>query len=170
MTARHEAGRVGEVKIAKRLGGGDANYLTDAVLAQSKIDDVNASQNRRPRIDSRNGKIRYAKLWITEMRGRVGALSPLARGAYFMLLFEYLNRQQPLPDDEKLLRRISGVDKVDWDDIRTELLTVMDLVDGNLNDEYAERCIAEFRDASKRGKSNVRLRYAVVGGLKDVGP
>ena len=149
--------------------GGAAEIKRIAVAGPSN-DPANAPSNQHARVDPRNGKIRFAKLWITEMRGRVGALSPLARGAYFMLLFEYLNRQQPLPDDEKLLRRISGVDKVDWDDIRTELLTVMDLVDGNLHDEYAERCIAEFRDASKRGKSNVRLRYAVVGGLKDVGP
>ena len=125
-----------------------------------------ASQNQ-PRRDPRNGKIRYAKLWINEMRGRVASLSPAARGAYLSLLLEYLTQQGPLEHDDKLLIRITGVPKRDWPGIFIELLGVFDLVNGELVDEYGDRCIAEFNAASKRGRANIGHRYGVVDGLKD---
>lgn len=118
--------------------------------------------------DPRNGRIKYVRLWINEMRGRMSSLSVEARGAYVSLLLEYWNRQAPLPDDSKLLCRITSVSKRDWPGIRDELLEVFNLVDGHLVDEYADRCISEFLVASARGKANVRRRYDVVDGLKDV--
>lgn len=136
--------------------------------AGNRNDPATTPSDQQPRPDKRNGKIRYAKLWITEMRGRFSSLSPAARGAYISTLLEYLTQQHPLPDDEKVLRRICGVDHCDWAEVRAELLTVFDLVDGDLHDEYADRCIAEFRTASNRNKGNAKTRYAVIDGLRDV--
>jgi uncharacterized protein YdaU (DUF1376 family) len=103
------------------------------------------------------------------MRGITATLSPAAAGAYLRILLDYLDRQGPLPDDEKLLRRITGVSRRDWPDVRDELLDVFDLVNGQLTDEYAEKSIEEFRTKSKRGKANARKRFEVVPGhLEDV--
>ena len=127
-------------------------------------------ENQRRR-DPRNGKIRFVKLWVNEMCGRTATLTPAAHGAYERLLYEYLKRQAPLPDDERLLRRITGVSRRDWPDIRDELCDIFDLVDGYLVDEYAEKAIAEFRAKSTRNRGNVEQRFNVIsGGLEDVDP
>lgn len=126
-----------------------------------------APASTQPRRDPRNGKIKWFKFWTVEVRGRTSTLAPAAFGAYVRLLAHYLDTQSPLPDDAKLAR-IAGLRMHEWPAVRDELLDVFDLVDGHLHDDYAERCIAEFRNRSKIGAANVRARYQTVnGGLED---
>ena len=132
---------------------------------------TSTASNQPPRRDPRNGRVRYVKLWITEMRGRIATLSPLARGAYFTLLLEALHQQKTLTfltkKDEKFLRLITGISPQKWSSVFSELLGVCDLADGKFVDEYAERCLREFQEASNRNSANIGRRYAVIVGLKD---
>ena len=123
-----------------------------------------AARNQQRRRDPRNGRIRFARFWVTDIKSSVATLSPAATGAYLKIVIEYLNRQAPLPDDQQLLCRITGVKRRDWVDIRDELLDVFDLVDGMLVCEIAEKVITEFRAASAKGRANVSKRFEVVNG------
>lgn len=123
-----------------------------------------SSGTSRPR-DPRNGRIKYVRLWITEMAGRTASLSPAANGAYWRIFQHHIATQTPLPDDRKLICRITGVAPAEWPNLREELLVILDLVDGCFRDEYAEKCIAEFRAASTRNRRNVSARYQVKDGV-----
>lgn len=115
-------------------------------------------------VDRRNGRIRYVRWWLVEQAGRTSSLSCAAVGAYVRLFAEYLRTQSALPDDPARLSRITKVSLREWSDIREELAEIYDLVDGHLVDDYAEKCIAEFRTASARNRRNVMARYHVVDG------
>jgi len=148
---------------ANGAGGGGGRETS----GQDNPDFPTAPAATQPRRDPRTGKIKWFKFWTVEVRGRTSALTPAAFGAYVRLLTHYIDTQSPLPDEPKLAR-IAGLRLHEWPDIRDELLDVFDLVDGQLHDEYAERCIVEFRKRSKTAKANIRKRYkAIVGGLED---
>lgn len=108
---------------------------------------------------TRAGQIRYVRWWLTEQAGRTTNLSPAALGAYLRLFTEYLRRQEPLPDDPRILAKIARVPRRAWPDIREELADVFEVIDGRITDEYADRCIAEFRATSERNRRNVSSRY-----------
>lgn len=121
-----------------------------------------------PRRDPRRGRISFVMLWLNDVSGNIATMSPTAVGAYLRILLRYFKDQAPLPDDEKFLRRITGVSKAEWLEVRDQLLDVMDLVEGFLIDQYAEKQIAAFKKKSNRNSANRQggLR-ALSGGLKD---
>lgn len=150
----------------KAAGSGGSTAADDK---QNRTDDCNATpppprDTTIRRRDPRRGRMTWITWWRTEQLGRTRAMSPAALGAYVRLLSEYVERQGPLPENDKLLSRIAGVSKRDWPGIRTELDDVYDVVDGHLVDAYAEREIARFRIRSARGTDNRTRRFAVMDG------
>lgn len=116
------------------------------------------------RRDPRRGRIRYVRWWFADQASRTEHLSATALGAYLRLFGEYIRTQAPLPDDAVRLARITRISQRDWPRIRDELDYVFDTIDGLLVDEYAEKCIAEFRTASARNRRNRGHRFSVIDG------
>ncbi len=150
-----------KTKAAGPGGGAAADGQTNDLRDD---DNTPASRDASSPPDRRNGRIRYVRWWLVEQAGRTASLSCATVGAYVRLFAEYLRTQAPLPDDPVRLARIAKVSSREWSDIREELAEIYDLVDGHLVDDYAEKCIAEFRTASARNRRNVMARYRVVDG------
>lgn len=122
-----------------------------------------------PRPDRRNGQIRYARIWISDLISDSYRLSPTAMGAYVRIYCAIVTAQAPIIDDAKTVGAITGTTRRAWRGIRDELLAVgvLDLIDGHLHDPRAQRAIDEFQAASRRNRNNVEHRYRVVADLED---
>ena len=79
--------------------------------------------------DGRNGQIKYIQLWLDEWQAMQLRLSQPAFGPWCALVIEQARRQEPLPDDNKMLARIAGLSAARWRKIRPELEA---LVEGSL--------------------------------------
>jgi uncharacterized protein YdaU (DUF1376 family) len=113
----------------------------------------------------------WAKIWFRDLLGHTSTLETDAFGAYVRLLMEYLDRQGPLPDDDRILRRIARVSPRAWGGIRDQLTDVYFVQDGFLHDQYADGLIRQFRELSAKNQRNAKQRYQLVtGGLQDADP
>lgn len=122
----------------------------------------------KPRRDTRNGKIKYVRLWVSDLLADTYRLTPAALGAYMRLFAATVLSKAPLRDDVASIVTIARVSKHAWKSIRAELLDagVIEIIDGNIHDPRALRAIDEFQNRSRVGAENVAERWNVVV-LKD---
>lgn len=129
---------------------------------------VPAQEPKPKRKDPRRGKMWWIKLMFKDVLMHTHSLSATAIGAYFRILFEYLNQLEPVEDNPKLLARLTGVPIKEWPSIRDELSYVMEVKDGCLVDKFADDAIAEFKKSSARNRTNRGGdRNAPNGGMED---
>lgn len=119
-----------------------------------------------PRADRRNGRIRWFQLWIQDLRGDTAHLSPEALGAYLRLLLEQLRRQEPIPNNQNVLRRVTGVQR-NWKAIHDELLTILEIRGDTISAPVAEAYIAKFRQRSAINQRNAARRYCTSAEIED---
>lgn len=125
------------------------------------------------RLDRRNGRIKYVRIWVRDLLADTYRLSPAALGAYIRIFLACIDAQDAYITDDDARKAVSpGTTRRAWVAFRGELLAanVFELVDGRLYDPRVGPCLADFRAASRRNTRNVQRRWGVVNGLKDAEP
>lgn len=129
--------------------------------------------DRKP--DSRNGRIVWVQLFVDSFRGRISMLSPAAAGAYIRLFLAYVSNKGPLPDDNKRLAKLAGMNAKEWNAARDEIADVMQVRDGFFHDDLADERIATFQNRSSRNRASAEARHSGIelsvinGGRKAAG-
>jgi uncharacterized protein YdaU (DUF1376 family) len=109
----------------------------------------------------RYGRIQWVRLFVDRMKGRVSPLTPEATGIYFRLFFAFMDRQGPLPDDDRLLASIAQVPANKWRRIRDEFVAhgIYEIRDGHIHDHVAEDRIEDFIQRSRKNTENIGKRW-----------
>ena len=112
------------------------------------------------RRDSRNGRIKYAQFFLSDVRALQARTSTLSLGAWLQLFLEQLDRQEPLPGDDKTLMKITGLPARSWRKVRAELEFVVNDTGTSWSCPIAEDRIAYFKEKSAKNRRNVKSRWA----------
>ena len=117
----------------------------------------------------RYGRIPWVRLFVDRMKGRVSPLTPEATGVYFRLFFAFIDRQGPLPDDDRLLTSIAQVPANKWRRIRDEFEAhgIYEFRDGHIHDYIAQERVEEFIQRSRKNTENIVRRWERGSRLED---
>ena len=117
----------------------------------------------------RYGRIQWVRLFVDRMKGRVSPLSPEATGVYFRLFFAFMDRQGPLPDDDRLLASIAQVPASKWRRIREEFEAhgIYEVRDGFVLDHVAQERVEDFIQRSRKNTENISKRWERGSRLED---
>ena len=106
--------------------------------------------------------IPYMNLYVADYLSDTAHLTTLEHGAYMLLLFNYWQRGEALPGDDRKLARIAHLTDAEWHDIRPSLVDFFVEQDGRWRHARVERELASFRTkaekASNAGRASAQRR------------
>lgn len=104
----------------------------------------------------------YMPLYIADYMADAGHLPTLAHGAYMLLLFNYWQRQGPLPDDDFTLQGVTKLGDSDWEKLKPHLARFFQSRDGFWHhkrvDEELERANEKIEQARNKGRRSAEQR------------
>lgn len=106
----------------------------------------------------------FMPLYIADYMADTAHLSTVEHGAYLLLIMNYWQRGGPLPDDDKKLARIAGLQGRNWKRVRAEIEPFFVFRDGFWHHQRIDKQLAVMRSQSKRNSLNGKK-----GGLATAG-
>lgn len=104
----------------------------------------------------------YMPLYVAEHLAETAHLSPIEHHAYLLLVFNYWQRQQPLPPNEKKIRAICRLSEEEWDSARESLREFFSISDTGWNhpkiDSEIKKANEKLEKAIKAGKASAEAR------------
>lgn len=107
----------------------------------------------------------YLPLYISDYQADTSHLTTLEHGAYLLLIMNYWQRGQPLPDDDRKLARIAGVGPREWKRIRGTILEFFQVDCNKWFHSRLESELSKLRDKSlkKRNGGLARAQQMLSG-------
>ena len=90
----------------------------------------------------------YMPLYIADYLSDAAHLTTLEHGAYLLLIMTYWQRGEALPDDDKKLARIAGLDARNWARVKPQICEFFTSGDNRLMHPRVERELASVRAKS----------------------
>ena len=95
----------------------------------------------------------YLPLYISDYQADTSHLTTLEHGAYLLLIMNYWQRGQPLPDDDRKLARIAGVGPREWKRIRGTISEFFRVDCNNWFHSRLESELSKLRDKSLKKRN-----------------
>lgn len=93
-------------------------------------------------------------LYIADYMADTAHLTTVEHGAYLLLIMTYWQRGEALPDDDKKLARIAGLQGRNWARVREEVEAFFTVKDGKWVHSRIERQLSTLRAQSKVNSQN----------------
>lgn len=90
----------------------------------------------------------FMPLYVADYLSDAAHLTTLEHGAYLLLIMTYWQRGEALPDDDRKLARICGLEPRTWKRIRPAISDFFETIDGKWLHSRVERELAAMRDKS----------------------
>lgn len=104
----------------------------------------------------------YMQLYVADYLADAAHLSTTGHGAYLLLIMNYWQRGEPLPDNDRKLARIVGLTEAEWLDLREDIAEFFTVADGEWRHKRIELELAHVRvkstKASESGKRSAAKR------------
>jgi uncharacterized protein YdaU (DUF1376 family) len=108
------------------------------------------------------GAMPYMPLYVADYLADAAHLTAAGHGAYLLLLMNYWQRGEALPDDDRKLMRIARMDADEWADVRDDVVEFFDVADGAWTHGRVERELEKVRkksqQASDAGKASAERK------------
>lgn len=95
----------------------------------------------------------YLPLYISDYQADTSHLSTVEHGAYLLLIMNYWQRGQPLPDDDRKLARIAGLGPREWKRIRGTISEFFQVDCSNWFHSRLESELSKLRDKSLKKRN-----------------
>lgn len=106
--------------------------------------------------------IPYMRLYPSDYRRDTMHLSTLEHGAYLLLIMAYWERREPLPDDDRRLAKLTGLDTRTWRKMRADMERFFVVENGTWMHKRIDREIALVANKSQKsaiaGKASGKAR------------
>jgi uncharacterized protein YdaU (DUF1376 family) len=120
-----------------------------------RLDDSKASAPEEGKIDI------WMSWYIGDYRRDTGRLNTVEHGAYRLLIDEYFVGGGPLPDDDKILRRIVCADTLEeWQAIRPAVERFFRVEDGKWHHKRVEKELDAARKRAAKARAAAEARWA----------
>lgn len=96
----------------------------------------------------------FMPLYIADYMADTAHLTTVEHGAYLLLIMTYWQRGEALPDDDKKLARIVGLQGRNWKRVRAEIEPFFDFRDNKWVHQRIERQLAAMRSQSRSNSLN----------------
>jgi uncharacterized protein YdaU (DUF1376 family) len=96
----------------------------------------------------------FMPLYIADYMADTAHLTTVEHGAYLLLIMTYWQRGEALPDDDKKLSRIVGLQGRNWKRVRAEIEPFFDFRDGKWTHHRIERQLQVMRSQSHANSLN----------------
>ena len=93
-------------------------------------------------------------LYIADYMADTAHLSTVEHGAYLLLIMTYWQRGEALPDDDKKLARIAGLQGRNWRRVRAEIEPFFEVRDNKWVSQKVEKLLLRLRSQSKANSLN----------------
>jgi uncharacterized protein YdaU (DUF1376 family) len=100
----------------------------------------------------------FMPLYIADYMADTAHLTTVEHGAYLLLIMTYWQRGEALPDDDKKLARIAGMQGRNWKRVRAELEPFFTFRDGKWVHQRIEMQLAVMRSQSRANSLNAKKR------------
>lgn len=95
----------------------------------------------------------YLPLYISDYQADTSHLTTLEHGAYLLLIMNYWQRGQPLPNDDRKLARIAGVGPREWKRIKGTISEFFQVDCSNWSHSRLESELSKLRDKSLKKRN-----------------
>jgi len=96
----------------------------------------------------------FMPLYIADYMADTAHLTTLEHGAYLLLIMTYWQRGEALPDDDKKLARIVGLQGRNWKRVRAEIEPFFDFRDGKWVHQRIEKQLSVMRSQRRANSLN----------------
>lgn len=95
----------------------------------------------------------YLPLYISDYQADTSHLTTLEHGAYLLLIMNYWQRGQPLPNDDRKLARIAGLGPREWKRVRETISEFFQVDCSNWFHSRLESELSKLRDKSLKKRN-----------------
>jgi uncharacterized protein YdaU (DUF1376 family) len=97
--------------------------------------------------------IPYMPFYVADYLADAAHLTTLEHGAYLLLIMNYWQRGEPLPDNDRKLSRIVGMLESEWVEVRESLSEFFTIIDGFWHHGRIDRELDKVRAKSEKARS-----------------
>jgi len=100
----------------------------------------------------------YMPFYVGDYMADTHHLDATEHGAYMLLIMTYWQRQEPLPDNDRMLAKFARVSKEQWAELRDVIEDFFEVIDGAWRHKRIDAEISRYADKSAKAAEAARAR------------